>query len=219
MVYFFLKTVPGNKPVNKNILLLAYPEGPVGGLVLHRGVVPEIIMDNPAGPGKVKPQAPRFKTDKEDPPGRIVLKGIDRSGTLLLPHAAVVDKGGLPKFACDDRFKAAQCFYVLAEDQGLLPVVDNVAQKGKEQHRLARKAGYRGAFLVKDPGMIADLLQGRKEPQHQGRTVAWIFKFFRTFHGIVDYGFVKGQLILFQPRVFVDGNLFRQIGDDGFVGL
>lgn len=131
--------------MDEHIPPLPDAEGPVCRLAFHRGVVPEVVVDHPAGCGEVEAQSPGLQAHQEHSGEGVVLEAVDYRGSLLLPQAAVVDQGRLPQFCRDDAGEAVEGLDILAEDENLFSPRQDSLKEGKEESGLAGEGGGGGA--------------------------------------------------------------------------
>ena len=184
---------------------LSDAEGPVGGLVLHRGVPPAIEVDDVVRAREVHADATGLEREDEDGRRFAVLESFDHLIPTSLRRATVQEERFHVELLAEDRGEQMAHLSELREDQRLVLRGHDLFQDLDEPDALAGSLAEAFALLrreirlPKEVGrMVADLLQSHESGEDQSaatdsRRFVDLAKHVLD-DGVVELGLLGGEL-------------------------
>ena len=204
--------------MDEHVLLLADPEGAVGGLVLDGGVPPAVEVDHVRRRRQVQPGPAGFQRQHEEGRAVFALESVDvllplRDARPPVEHqpGPTEQRGEEPGQRLGDLAELRENEHLLLPGRDLLGDLRQPAKLAAPVGRVVVRAGHLR-------GMIADLLQPHELGQNDAPALDPV-RGLQLLGEIVDRLLVEGRLVLAQRAVGFHLRLIREVGDHPLVGL
>ncbi len=171
------------------------------------------------GGREVEADATGLEAQEHDPRTiDVLLEGAHHLVSLLAAAATVQERGLEAEHLVEVDLEPVAHLLELREDQGLLAAFEHFLQHVREAFQLAAARLVRSLLLEELAGVVADLLEVRKQRQDAPATLDVCGRGQILVH-LLDSGLVEDRLLLGELGVDLHLVLLGQVLDDGPIGL